>query len=46
MGVLTWVASPVYGNKPREAEIRLYDKLFTVADPGGRKDWTDYLNKV
>ena len=45
LGVLTWVASPTYGAEPRCAEVRLYDRLFTIAEPGGNKDWLEYLNK-
>jgi len=43
-GVLHWVAEPTPGQVPVSAEIRLYDTLFTVEDPGARDDWLNFVN--
>jgi len=42
-GTIHWVSAP----HSVEAEVRLYDRLFTVPNPGGEKqdrDFKDYLN--
>ncbi len=39
-GTIHWVAAPT----ARTAEVRLYDRLFTVADPGAREDFRELLN--
>ena len=38
-----WVSAP----HALDAEVRLYDRLFTVSDPTGQKnhEFTDYLNQ-
>ncbi len=33
-GTIHWVSA----KHARDAEVRLYDRLFTVANPGGEKD--------
>ncbi|MGE0335558.1 MAG: glutamine--tRNA ligase/YqeY domain fusion protein, partial [Gammaproteobacteria bacterium] len=39
-GTIHWVAAPT----ARRAEVRLYDRLFTVPDPGVREDFRNLLN--
>jgi len=39
-GVIHWVSAP----HALEAEVRLYDRLFTVADPGAREDYLSLIN--
>ena len=41
-GTLHWVSA----SKAVDAEVRLYDRLFTVEDPGGQKDgnFKDFIN--
>ena len=42
-GTIHWVSAP----HAAEAEIRLYDRLFSVEDPGGEaegRDWKSFLN--
>ncbi len=38
-GTIHWVSAP----HALDAEVRLYDRLFTVEDPGG-ENWKDFLN--
>lgn len=39
-GTIHWVAA----SHAVKAEVRLYDRLFNVPDPGAREDWREYLN--
>ncbi len=39
-GTIHWVAAAT----ARTAEVRLYDRLFSVADPGAREDFRELLN--
>ena len=39
-GTIHWVAAPT----AHTAEVHVYDRLFTVADPGARDDFRDLLN--
>jgi glutaminyl-tRNA synthetase len=39
-GVIHWVAA----EQCVAAEVRLYDRLFSIEDPGGEEDFTKYLN--
>lgn len=39
-GTIHWVAAPTACT----AEVRLYDRLFTVPDPGAREDFRELLN--
>lgn len=41
-GTLHWVSA----EHAIEAEVRLYDHLFTVADPGAEEDFTDHLSQA
>jgi glutaminyl-tRNA synthetase len=43
-GNLHWVSSAVPGAEPPTAEVRLYDYLFTVDEPGASGDWEAELN--
>lgn len=39
-GTIHWVSSKY----AFDAEVRLYDRLFTVENPGGEENWLDYIN--
>jgi len=39
-GTIHWVSAP-YAEK---AEVRLYDRLFTVEEPAAHENWLDYIN--
>jgi glutaminyl-tRNA synthetase len=39
-GTIHWVATPT----AVKAEVRLYDRLFTIPDPGARDDFREHLN--
>ncbi|PKN71694.1 MAG: glutamine--tRNA ligase [Deltaproteobacteria bacterium HGW-Deltaproteobacteria-12] len=39
-GVIHWVAA----GQCVDAEVRLYDRLFSIEDPGSEEDFTKYLN--
>jgi glutaminyl-tRNA synthetase len=41
---LHWVAEPQPGQRPLEAEVRVYEKLFLSEDPMPLKDWVSDLN--
>ena len=44
-GNLHWVSGSTPGSLPSIAEVRLYDYLFTVDEPGaGGKDWESEIN--
>lgn len=39
-GTIHWVSA----NHAVEAEVRLYDRLFTIEEPGSKENWLDYIN--
>ncbi|MCS7054384.1 MAG: glutamine--tRNA ligase/YqeY domain fusion protein [Ignavibacterium sp.] len=39
-GTIHWVNANDY----IEAEVRLYDRLFTIENPGAEENWLDYIN--
>ncbi len=39
-GTIHWVSAKYAFN----AEVRLYDRLFTVEDPASKENWLDYIN--
>lgn len=39
-GVIHWVSAA----EAVETEVRLYDRLFTVENPGSEENWLDYIN--
>ncbi|AFN75500.1 Glutamyl/glutaminyl-tRNA synthetase [Melioribacter roseus P3M-2] len=41
-GTIHWVSAKYAA----EAEVRLYDRLFTIEDPAAEKNWLDYINPV
>jgi glutaminyl-tRNA synthetase len=43
-GNLHWVSPSVPGRPPMEAEVRLYDYLFTTDVPGSTGDWESEIN--
>ena len=45
LGSIHWLAGETLGAKPREGEVRLYERLFSVKNPGGGKDWRKEINE-
>lgn len=39
-GVIHWVAA----QNAVETEVRLYDRLFTIENPGAEENWLEYIN--
>lgn len=39
-GTIHWVSA----THAIDAEVRLYDRLFTIEDPGSKENWLDYIN--
>jgi len=39
-GTIHWVSS----DHALKAEVRLYDRLFSIEDPGGDENWLNYIN--
>ena len=39
-GTIHWVSA----NHTIDAEVRLYDRLFTVENPGVEENWLEYIN--
>lgn len=39
-GTIHWVSA----NHAIDAEVRLYDRLFTIEDPGSKENWLAYIN--
>lgn len=39
-GTIHWVSY----NHAIDAEVRLYDRLFTIEDPGNKENWLEYIN--
>ncbi|MFA3783066.1 glutamine--tRNA ligase/YqeY domain fusion protein [Melioribacteraceae bacterium 4301-Me] len=39
-GVIHWVSA----HHSLKAEVRLYDRLFTIENPGEKENWKDYIN--
>ena len=45
LGSVHWLAGETLGAKPREGEVRLYERLFSVKNPAGEKDWRKAINE-